>query len=238
MILIVGYDNKEVEVVKSYLKFERFDTYNISSCSEALKAFNRLSVKCIVLSSVQPEGENIPQFIEKIRGMATDTHRTHLVYLANGDTFDESLVDAKFDDVSQIMDICDKIHCLLDEDEPVDRVVNYGHVSITLGKASDVKVHDKPVKLTRVQAEFLAYLFERQGEFISIEQMLDEFFRKSDLYVWSSIIDNAIEYFQELIEERPKRPKFIKHIIGVGYYVTPLNNNNSDNNNNATVASA
>lgn len=227
MILIVGYDNKEVEVVKSYLKFERFDTYNISSCSEALKAFNRLSVKCIVLSSVQPEGENIPQFIEKIRGMATDTHRTHLVYLANGDELDASLFDARFDNVSEIMDICDKIHSLLDEDEPVERIVNYGHVSITLGKENIVKVNDKPVKLTRVQAEFLAYLFERQGEFISIEQILEEFFRKSDIYVWSSIIDSAIEYFQELVEERPKRPKFIKHIIGVGYYVTPLNRDSS-----------
>jgi len=80
----------------------------------------------------------------------------------------------------------------------------------------ELRVRDKVLPLTLMEANLLRYLIEREGRTVSRKQMLEE--------VWglqedtdTRAIDNFIVRLRRYIEDDPARPRHLLTVRGVGY---------------------
>lgn len=96
-------------------------------------------------------------------------------------------------------------------------IANYddGHLSIDLEKR-EVLVDDQRIKLTPLEFRLLAYLVRNAGKVLTFEQIL--------VNVWGLEYRGSVDYvhvhvsrLRTKIEAKPKRPRYITTVHGIGY---------------------
>ncbi len=84
-------------------------------------------------------------------------------------------------------------------------------------------VRGKTSRLTYKEAQILKLLWERRNQIVTREELLQKIWGVSG-YIQSRTVDNHIVQLRKLLEENPKRPKYIASIHGSGYkFVAPPN---------------
>jgi DNA-binding response OmpR family regulator len=79
-----------------------------------------------------------------------------------------------------------------------------------------VQVRGKPMRLTYKEAQILKLLWERRNQIVTREEILHKIWGVEG-YIQTRTVDNQIVQLRNLIEENPKRPKYILSIHGSGY---------------------
>lgn len=84
--------------------------------------------------------------------------------------------------------------------------------------AHTVTVRGKSVNLTPTEFDILLYLAECRGRVISRDQLLDAVW-SGETFVEPRTVDVHIRRLRQQLEEDPAKPKLIKTLRGVGYYL-------------------
>jgi DNA-binding response OmpR family regulator len=98
---------------------------------------------------------------------------------------------------------------------PESEVFIFDGKTIDFG-ALELRVDDRTIRLTLMEADLLRYLIKHAGRIVSRKSMLED--------VWglredtdTRAIDNFIVRLRKYIEEEPSRPKHLLTVRGVGY---------------------
>ena len=84
-------------------------------------------------------------------------------------------------------------------------------------KTRQVKVHGRPVQLTKTEYELLELFINYPAEVISREFIRKHIWRDSQLYKHSRTVDVHIQRLRRKLENDPNNPRFIVTVAGVGY---------------------
>jgi DNA-binding response OmpR family regulator len=79
-----------------------------------------------------------------------------------------------------------------------------------------IDVRGKPGRLSYKEAQILKLLWERRNQVVTREELLQKIWGVEG-YIQSRTVDNHIVQLRKLIEEDPKKPRFILSIHGSGY---------------------
>jgi len=82
--------------------------------------------------------------------------------------------------------------------------------------ALTAEVRGHSLRLTYKEAQILKLLWERRNQVVTREELLQKIWGV-DGYIASRTVDNHIVQLRKLLEENPKRPKYILSIHGSGY---------------------
>jgi two-component system alkaline phosphatase synthesis response regulator PhoP len=98
--------------------------------------------------------------------------------------------------------------------------VSIGSVEINFITFEAVDTHtDQKLDLSKREIELLRLFFQRIGEVVSREEILESLW-KNDQFPTTRTIDNYILAFRKLFEPDPKNPIYFHSIRGVGYKFT------------------
>lgn len=107
-------------------------------------------------------------------------------------------------------------------DEPHEELtkVTIGSVEINFVTFEAVDTHsDQKLDLSKREIELLRLFFQRKGEVVSREEILESLW-KNDQFPTTRTIDNYILAFRKIFEPDPKNPIYFHSIRGVGYKFT------------------
>jgi two-component system alkaline phosphatase synthesis response regulator PhoP len=98
--------------------------------------------------------------------------------------------------------------------------VTIGSVEINFVTFEAIDTHsDQKLDLSKREIELLRLFFQRIGEVVSREEILESLW-KNDQFPTTRTIDNYILAFRKLFEPDPKNPIYFHSIRGVGYKFT------------------
>ena len=84
------------------------------------------------------------------------------------------------------------------------------------------EVRGKTTKLTYKEAQILKLLWERRNQIVTREELLQKIWGVEG-YIQSRTVDNHIVQLRKLLEENPKKPRYILSIHGTGYkFIGPV----------------
>lgn len=101
----------------------------------------------------------------------------------------------------------------------VSDVYVFGGNTVNLTTFEAMNWRGERIMLTKTEAMLLKLFFERKGEVVSRQQILQRVWGY-DVYPSTRTVDNFILNFRKYFEPNPKRPKFFHAVRGVGYRFT------------------
>ena len=78
------------------------------------------------------------------------------------------------------------------------------------------EVRGQSTKLTYKEAQILKLLWEKRNQIVTREELLQKIWGMEG-YIQSRTVDNHIVQLRKLLEENPKKPRYILSIHGTGY---------------------
>lgn len=90
-----------------------------------------------------------------------------------------------------------------------------GRISIDFVKMEALK-KNKPIKFTKRQYDILYYLFQREGEVVTRDDLLKAVWQYQE-DITTRTVDTAICDLRKKIEENPSKPKYILSVHSAGY---------------------
>jgi DNA-binding response OmpR family regulator len=88
--------------------------------------------------------------------------------------------------------------------------------------ALELRVDDRSIRLTVMEADLLRYLVRHQGRSISRKELLEQVWRMRE-DTDTRAIDNFIVRLRRYIEADPANPVFLRTVRGIGYRFDPEN---------------
>ena len=86
--------------------------------------------------------------------------------------------------------------------------------------ALELRVDDRSVRLTVMEADLLRYLVRHQGRIISRKELLEQVWRMRE-DTDTRAIDNFIVRLRRYLEDDPANPTFLRTVRGIGYRFDP-----------------
>ncbi len=236
-LIIVSNFQEIADAIKDVLVFEGYDPIVLSSLEEAVKAFNRGSFSAVLFIDYQNDDDgSIDPIVNSILSKTKKTVVMEYIHtkpqLTNGITLEHNNLHiingtTKPHEQYNPEELIAILRKVFNQDEGKDagkddeaRVFQYGNVTLDATNFT-LTVSGNKRYITPAQSNLLAYFMENQGSVISKTSLILEYLNKNDIYVWSEYLDNNIRQIQELVGDNPKKPKAIKLIEGIGYYITP-----------------
>ena len=100
-----------------------------------------------------------------------------------------------------------------------DENIEYDIRGLVINKASHkCTLYGKELSLTPIEFSILWYLCENQGRVVPTEELFEAVW-KEKYYDNNNTVMAHIGRLREKMNERPRRPKFIKNVWGVGYEI-------------------
>ncbi len=240
-LIIVSNFQEIADIIKDVLVFEGYDPIVLSSLEEAVKAFNRGSFSAVLFIDYQNDDDgSIDPIVNSILSKTKKTVVMEYIHtkpqLTNSITLEHNnphIINGTTKPYEQYNpeELIAILRKVFNQDAGEDegegagrddeaRVLQYGNVTLDAANFTLTVSGDRRY-ITPAQSNLLAYFMENQGSVISKTSLILEYLNKNDIYVWSEYLDNNIRQLQELVGDNPKKPKAIKLIEGIGYYITP-----------------
>ena len=229
-ILVVDDDKEIVESIEIYLKNEGFNIFKAYNGIEALETLIEKEIHLILMDIMMPKLDGIKATI-KIR----EEKNIPII-----------LVSAKSEDTDKIMglnigadDYITKPFNLL---ELIARVKSNLRRYVTLGnynndnfnkdllksgglelniETKEVKVDGEIVKITPIEFKILKLLLSNKGRVFSIDEIYEKVWNEESFNVENTVAVH-IRRIREKIEIKPKEPRYLKVVWGVGYKIEKL----------------
>lgn len=223
--ILVLDDEKEIaDLVELYLKNENYNVYKFYNSKEAIKCIENNNLDMAILDIMLPDidGFSICNIIRK-------KYNYPIIMLT-----------AKIDDISKIQGLSigadDYITKPFNPLELVARVKsslrryynynntnNESNIIEIMGLTVDKNKHkcflyNEEIDLTPIEFSILWYLCKNRGKVVSSEELFSAVWKEKYLDCNNTVMVHMKRLRQKL-HEKPKHPKFIKTIWGVGYKI-------------------
>ncbi len=225
--ILVADDDKEIlQAIEIYLENEQMKVYTATNGEEALEVLNEHpDIHLIIMDLMMPKMDGI-QAILKIR---KDKEIPIIVLSAKSEDKDIILgLNIGADDY--ITKPFNFLELIARVKSNLRRYTKFGSFQQTNDelvirglylnkKTKEVKLDDKPVKLTPIEFKILQLLMENPNVIFSIEEIYEK--------VWNEPFINSentvavhIRRIREKIEVNPKEPMYLKVVWGIGYKIS------------------
>lgn len=223
--ILVLDDEKEIaDLIELYLKSENYSVYKFYDSESALKCIKKINLDMAILDVMLPDIDGF-SICKKIREKYN---------------FPVIMLTAKVDDISKIEGLSigadDYITKPFNPLEVVARVKsalrryhNYNKeqddkdIIEFLGLSMNKKNHkcilyNEELNLTPIEFSILWYLCKNRGKVVSSEELFSNVWGEKYLDCNNTVMVH-IKRLREKMHEKPKNPKFIKTVWGVGYEI-------------------
>jgi len=226
-ILLVEDEESLVEVVKLNLELEGYKVAVSRSGKDAMNRFRTERFDLILLDVMLPEMDGF-KVCQSIR---LENSRIPILMLTAKSSSQDRIGGLKIgaDDYLtkpyNLEELLLRIEKLLHRTNPESFKASTDTFSIGAGEVNTVSYQVKTwngqqLELSKREILLLKLLFERQGEVVSRESILETVWGY-DVYPSTRTIDNYILAFRKYFEPDQRSPKFFHSVRGVGYKLTP-----------------
>ncbi len=232
-LIIVSNYQQVADVIKDVLVFEGYDPIVLSSLEEAVKAFNRGRFRVVLFIDYQNDDDgSIAPIASSILEKTDKTVVMEYIHTKpqfnNSVTIEHSnlhIINRTTKTLPQYNpeELIAILRNVFNQNEGKDeeaKVLKYSNITLDTTNFT-LTVSGTKKYITPAQSNLLAYFIENQGAVISKTSLILEYLNKNDVYIWSEYLDDNVKQIQELVGDNPKKPKTIKLIEGIGYYITP-----------------
>jgi DNA-binding response OmpR family regulator len=222
-ILVVDDEPHIVLGLRDALEFEGFRVVTASSGGEAVRAFEQERPDAVLLDLMLPD-QNGYQVCQRIREM--DARIPVIMLTAKSQEADKIRgLDSGADDYVtkpfSLGELTARIRALFRRTSPrkEEQLISIGDATVNVA-THVLSCRGREETLSFYEVQLLVFLFERQGEPVS----RDEILRK----VWgieknpsNRTIDNFVVKLRKKIERKPNEPTHILTVYGHGYKLVP-----------------
>ena len=225
-ILILGDEKEIADLIELDLKNENYNVYKFYDSKEALKCIESTKLDMSILDVMLKDIDGFT-ILSKIREKYT---------------YPVIMLTAKIDDISKIQGLSigadDYITKPFNPLEVIARVKsalrryhNYNPNNINesndiiefLGLSLNKKNHtcilyNEKLNLTPIEFSILWYLCKNKGRVVTSEELFSNVWKEKYLDCNNTVMVH-IKRLREKMHEKPKNPKFIKTVWGVGYEI-------------------
>ncbi len=219
-ILIVDDEPHIVLGLKDALEFEGFRVVTATNGKEAVQSARSERPNAILLDLMLPD-KNGYQVCEEIRRF--DVAVPILMLTARSQESDKIRgLDAGADDYVtkpfSIGELVARLRALFRRATRTPEIASFRIGTTTVNVVTQTLQHDgkKPEQLSFYETELLRLLYERVGQPVSREEILNKIWGM-DANPTNRTIDNFIVKLRKKIEKRPDEPTYILTVYGFGY---------------------
>ena len=222
-ILVVEDENDIAIAIEAYLVNQGYKVFIANNGIEGLEVLSRESIHLAIVDVMMPKMDGIT-FVMKLR--------------ENYD-FPVIMLSAKSEEVDKIMglnigadDYVTKpfrpLELLARVNSQLRRysrflnmlkkpeVYEVGGLELNID-TKEVKVDEKPVRLTPIEFKILALLIKNSGRVFSAEEIYEKVWNEQAINTDTIMVH--VRKIREKIEINPKNPKYLKVVWGVGYKI-------------------
>ncbi len=222
-VLVVDDEPMVREVLTRYLEKEGFDVATAGDGEEALAAFESAPPDLVLLDLMLPRIDGLEVFRRMRAGAATPV----IMLTAKGEETDRVVgLELGADDYVtkpfSPREVVARVRAVLRRagaSVPADAVLTYGEIGIDPFRR-EVRIRDKPVKLTRKEFDVLHFLAAQPSITFTRSQLLEEVWD----FAWdgdTSTVTVHVRRLREKIEADPSNPRHLLTVWGVGYRFEP-----------------
>ena len=230
-ILVVDDDTKLADMLRSYLSRQGFSVRHAANGADGLQQLQQHAPDAVLLDLTLPDMDgldwcqevrvtsDVPILMLTARGATTD--RVVGLELGADDYLAKPFEPPEL--VARVKALLRRAHvqrhASVDADtlaqHPRNQTIQHGPVELDAG-ARVVRVRGQEVSLTGHQFDLLQVLVERAGRVQSRDALMQAV-RGTSLEAFDRSIDVHISRIRAVIEENPRKPRWIRSIRGVGY---------------------
>ncbi|HEV2951217.1 MAG TPA: response regulator transcription factor [Actinomycetota bacterium] len=223
-ILVVDDEPMVREVLSRYLSREGFDVSAAEDGEEALTRYARATPDLVLLDLMLPKIDGYEVF-RRIREQGGRT--PGIMLTAKGEETDRIVgLELGADDYVakpfSPREVVARVRAVLrrtDSVAPDPVVMDLGRIAIDTGRR-EVTVEGRPVRLTRIEFDLLAYLASSPGTTFTRARLLEDVWD----FAWdgdTATVTVHVRRIREKIESAPSEPKHLVTVWGVGYRFEP-----------------
>ena len=225
-ILILDDEKEIADLIELYLKNENYNVYKFYDSKEALKCIESTKLDMAILDVMLKDIDGFT-ILSKIREKYT---------------YPVIMLTAKIDDISKIQGLSigaddyitkpfNPLELIARVKSALRRYHNYNPNNINesndiiefLGLSLNKKNHtcilyNEKLNLTPIEFSILWYLCKNKGRVITSEELFSNVWKEKYLDCNNTVMVH-IKRLREKMHEKPKNPKFIKTVWGVGYEI-------------------
>ena len=226
-ILVVEDENDIAIAIEAYLVNQGYKVFIANNGIEGLEVLSRESIHLAIVDVMMPKMDGIT-FVMKLR--------------ENYD-FPVIMLSAKSEEVDKIMglnigaddyvtkpfrplELLARVNSqlrrysrflnMLKKPEVNEKIYEVGGLELNID-TKEVKVDEKPVRLTPIEFKILALLIKNSGRVFSAEEIYEKVWNEQAINTDTIMVH--VRKIREKIEINPKNPKYLKVVWGVGYKI-------------------
>jgi DNA-binding response OmpR family regulator len=217
-ILVVDDEPKTRTLIWDILSEEGYDIGLCASGEEALERLAREQFD-LILADIKMPGMSGLELLSHVRALAPEARVVMITAYASMDTAIVAVRERAFDYLVKPFDLDEfrrTVHRALDSVGP-PTVMQYKDLTIDL-QTRWAWVGERRIRLTRLEFNTLAYLFEHKGATVSSEDLLREAWESDDPGARdAATVKTCISRLRKKLGDNAEDPIYIFNMWGVGY---------------------
>ena len=223
-ILVLDEKKEIADLIELYLKNENYNVYKFYDSESALKCIEKINLDMAILDVMLPDIDGF-SICKKIREKYN---------------FPVIMLTAKVDDISKIerlsigaddyvtkpfnpLEVVARVKSALRRYHNYNKEQDDKDIIEFLGLSMNKKNHkcilyNEELNLTPIEFSILWYLCKNRGKVVSSEELFSNVWGEKYLDCNNTVMVH-IKRLREKMHEKPKNPKFIKTVWGVGYEI-------------------
>lgn len=224
-ILVVDDEKEIVELVKLYLENEGFSVIKSYNSFDALKVISENEINLAILDIMLPDMSGF-DLCRKIRekyvfpiimltAKIDDMDKINGLYVGADD-----YITKPFNPLELVARVKTQLRrCTQYNTIEKNSVSQYNFNGLYICKDTHkCELYGKPISLTRIEFDILWYLCERRGVVVPSETLFEAVW-KEKYYDSNNTVMAHIARLRDKMGEKPRHPKFVKTVWGVGYKI-------------------
>lgn len=223
-ILVVDDEKELADLVEVYLKNDGYTVYKCYNGTDALKCIESTSLDLAILDIMLPDMDGY-QICQKIREKFYYPVIMLTAKVEDGDkimglSVADDYITKPFNPLEMVARVKAQLRQYMRYNQPhINECSEYEIRGMTIRKNSHKCIlFGKEIPLTPTEFSILWYLCENQGKVVSTEELFEAVWGEKYLDNNNTVMAH-IGRLREKMNERAKKPKFIKTVWGVGYTI-------------------
>lgn len=224
-ILVVDDEKEIAELVQFYLENEGFSVVTVFNALDALNIIKHSEIKLAVLDIMLPDmsGLDLCKIIRNdyMFPIIMLTAKMNDMDKINGLTVGaDDYITKPFNPLELVARVKTQMRRYTQYNTAEkDTVLQYNFNGLYICKDTHkCELYEKELSLTRLEFDILWYLCERRGSVVPSEVLFEAVW-KEKYYDSNNTVMAHIARLREKMGEKPRKPKFIKTVWGVGYKI-------------------
>ena len=222
-ILVVDDEKEIADLVELYLKNEGYEVFKYYTAKEAFHCIKTKRLDMAILDIMLPEINGL-ELCKKIREKET---YPVIMLTAKGEDIDkitgltigaDDYITKPFNPLEVVARVKAQLrrYTKYNEGKENNSILDFSGLVMDKNTRQAI-LYEKELNLTPLEFSILWYLAENRGRVVSSKELFEHVWK--EVYVDNNTIMVHIRRLREKMGEKPRAPKFIKTVWGVGYTI-------------------